>query len=128
MAGVNGVPKAIAQQSAADSQGSRTCVCADTYPRVWHMQERKDELTSCRGYRLDDVAKTSSETQREEELGCPKRVSDHVVRGTTVLTYPGKCAQVTGKAGETVNIQVKWAAAHPGQDRRLPSVATHLRL
>ena len=29
---------------------------------------------------------------------------------------------------KTVKIQVKWAAAHPGQDRRLPSVATHSRL
>ena len=29
---------------------------------------------------------------------------------------------------KTVNIQVKWAAAHPGQDRRLPSVVTHSRL
>ena len=26
---------------------------------------------------------------------------------------------------KTFNIQVKWAAAHPGQDRRLPSVVTH---
>ena len=29
---------------------------------------------------------------------------------------------------KTVNIQVRWAAAQPGQDRRLPSVATHSRL
>ena len=29
---------------------------------------------------------------------------------------------------KTVNIQVKWAAAHPGQDRRLPGVVTHSRL
>ena len=29
---------------------------------------------------------------------------------------------------KTVNIKVKWAAAHPGQDRRLPSVVTHSRL
>ena len=29
---------------------------------------------------------------------------------------------------KTVKIQVKWAAAHPGQDRRLPSVATYSRL
>ena len=26
---------------------------------------------------------------------------------------------------KTVKIQVRWAAAHPGQDRRLPSVVTH---
>ena len=29
---------------------------------------------------------------------------------------------------KTVNIQVRWAAAHPGQDPRLPSVVTHSRL
>ena len=28
---------------------------------------------------------------------------------------------------KTVNIQVRWAAAHPGQDRRLPGVVTHAR-
>ena len=27
-----------------------------------------------------------------------------------------------------VKIQVRWAAAHPGQDRRLPGVVTHSRL
>ena len=27
-----------------------------------------------------------------------------------------------------VNIQVRWAAAHPGQDRQLPNVVTHSRL
>ena len=29
---------------------------------------------------------------------------------------------------KTVKIQVRWAAAHPGQDRRLPGVVTHSRL
>ena len=28
---------------------------------------------------------------------------------------------------KTVKIQVKWAAAHLGQDRRLPGVVTHSR-
>ena len=44
-----GVPKAWLQQAAADSRGSRTCVCANTYQGGWHMQGVKDELTSCRG-------------------------------------------------------------------------------
>ena len=47
------------------------------------------------------MAKTSSETQREEEPGCPQGVSGrHVVRGTTVLTYPRSAPRGTGKAGE----------------------------
>ena len=29
---------------------------------------------------------------------------------------------------KTVNILVRWAAAHPGQDRRLPGVVTHSTL
>ena len=29
---------------------------------------------------------------------------------------------------KTVNIQVRWAAVHPGQDRRLPGLVTHSRL
>ena len=45
----DGVPKACQKQAAADSQGSRTCVCANTSPLGWHMQGRKDKLTSCRG-------------------------------------------------------------------------------
>ena len=36
------------QQAAADSRGSRTCVCANTFTPGWHTQEEKDELTSCR--------------------------------------------------------------------------------
>ena len=46
----DGVPKAGLKQAAADSRGSRTCVCANTFLlRVWHTQGEKDELTSCRG-------------------------------------------------------------------------------
>ena len=45
----HGVLKACAEQAAADSQGSRTSVCANTFLWEWHMQEEKDELTSCRG-------------------------------------------------------------------------------
>ena len=58
--------------------------------------------------------------------------------GTTVLTYPCPsqpcfggskgCARVTGKAGEIgQNSGNKGRRAHPGQDRRLPSVVTHSR-
>ena len=46
----DGVPKACVQQAAAESRGSRTCVCANTFmPWGWHSQGGKDELTSCRG-------------------------------------------------------------------------------
>ena len=38
-------------------------------------------------------------------------------------SVPGEQARLV----ETVNIQVRWAAAHPGQDRRLPGVATSVR-
>ena len=61
--------------------------------------------------------------------GLPARVSGtHVVRGrqsSPILEVrPGEQARLV----KTVNIQVRWAEAQPGQDRRLPSVATHSRL
>ena len=61
--------------------------------------------------------------------GLPARVSGrHVVRGRqsspTLEVRLGEQARLV----KTVNIPVRWAAAHPGQDRRLPSVATHSRL
>ena len=47
----DGVPKACVCQAAADSRGSRTClrVCQHPLGTVWHTQEEKDGLTSCRG-------------------------------------------------------------------------------
>ena len=46
----DGVSKACAEQAAADSRGSRTCVCAITFPcRCGTRRGGKDELTSCRG-------------------------------------------------------------------------------
>ena len=61
--------------------------------------------------------------------GQPARVSGrHEERGRqsspTREVRPGEQAKLV----KTVNIQVRWAAAQPGQDRRLPSVATHSRL
>ena len=61
--------------------------------------------------------------------GLPARVSGrHVVRGRqsspTLEVLPGEQARLV----KTVKIQVRWAAAQPGQDRRLPSVVTHSRL
>ena len=32
----DGVPKECLEQAAADSRGSRTCVCASTYQGGWH--------------------------------------------------------------------------------------------
>ena len=61
--------------------------------------------------------------------GLPSRVSGrHLVRGRqsspTLEVRPGEQARLV----KTVKIQVRWAAAQPGQDRRLPSVATHKAL
>ena len=61
--------------------------------------------------------------------GLPARVSGRlVVRGRqsspTLEVRLGEQARLV----KTVKIQVRWAAAQPGQDRRLPSVATHSRL
>ena len=73
-------------------------VCGTPNRVGWHMQGGKDELTSCRG-----TGRQSSPTL-EVRLGEQARLV------------------------KTDKIQVRWAAAQPGQDRRLPSVATHSRL
>ena len=67
--------------------------------------------------------------RKEEEPGCPKK-SKWPPRGTgtTVLTYPGSAPMQQARLVKTVKVQVKWAAAHRGQDRRLPVVVTHSRL
>ena len=81
---------------------------------------------------------TSSETQRRKSRAARKGKWPPRGTGTTVLTYPCPTAsrvsvavrgrsRVTGKAGENGQ-HSGGAAAQTGQDRRLPSVATHSRL
>ena len=74
------------------------------------------------------MAKTSSETQRRKSRAARKGKCHHVVRGrqssSTLEVRPGEQARLV----KTVKMQVRWAAAQPGQDRRLPGVATHSRL
>ena len=88
----------------------------------------KDELTSCRGTVWSAWQKPPVR-RKGGRAGLPARVSGrHVVRGRhsspTLEVRLGEQARLV----KTVNIQVRWAAAQPGQDRRLPSVATHSKL
>ena len=67
---------------------------------VWHMQGRKDELTSCRGT-VQSAWQYLQQDANEQEPGCPKRVSGrHVVRGRQSSLFLEVRARVTGKAGE----------------------------
>ena len=105
------VPKACLQQATADSQGSRTCVCANTSPlEVAHAGEegRSNVLP---GHRPVGVVSTCRETHRREDRAARKGKWSPRGAGTTVLTYPcptasrvsvaaRRCARVTGKAGE----------------------------
>ena len=43
------VPKAGLEQAAANSRGSRTCVCANTFEHEWLTQGGEDGVTFCRG-------------------------------------------------------------------------------
>ena len=96
-----GVPKAGGQQAAADSRGSRTCVCATPFQDdVAHAGGRKDEFTFLPWYRVVGVAKTSSETQRRKSRAARKGKWPPRGTGTTVLTYPRSAPRGTGKAGE----------------------------
>ena len=74
------------------------------------------------------MAKTSSETQRRQSRAARKGKWPPRGTGMTVLTYSGSAPGEQARLVKTVNIQVRWAAAHPGQDRRPPSVVTHSRL
>ena len=79
-------------------------------------------------YRLVGVAKTSSETQRRKSRAARK--GKWPPRGTGRQSSPTLEVRLEEQARlvKTVKIQVRWAAAQPGQDRRFPSVATHSRL
>ena len=91
---------------------------------------------TCRGGRMNEHPAVVTSSRRGKNLqlvarraGLPARVSGrHVVRGRqsspTLEVRLGEQARLV----KTVKIQVKWAAAQPGQDRRLPSVVTHSRL
>ena len=96
-------------------------VCKPLYASRWHTQGGKDELQSA--WQKPPVRRKGG------RAGLPARVSGrHVVRGRqsspTLEVRLGEQARLV----KTVKIQVRWAAAHPGQDRRLPSVATLSRL
>ena len=71
-------------------------------------------LTSCRHRRVG-VATTSNETQKEEMPGCPKKCKwPPRGMGTTVSLF---LDVRPSNRQNWVNIQVKWAATQPGQDR-----------
>ena len=87
----DGVPKACRQQAlaAADSRGSRTCVCADPLVHGWHTQGVKDESTSCRGT-VKSAWQKPPVRRKGGRAGLPKKGRwPPRGTGTTVLTYPG---------------------------------------
>ena len=101
-------------------------VCKHLSVLVWHTQGGKDELTSTvvpscrRGKNLHRKSRAASLSPTNPPTHQKKKDSGHhMARGrqsSPILEVrPG-------------NRQVRWAAAHPGQDRRLPSVVTHSRL
>ena len=85
----------------------------------------KDELTSCRGT-VQSAWRKPPVRRKGGRAGLPARVS-----GRSVVRGPQSSPTLEVRLGEqarlvkTVKIKVRWAAAQPGQDRRLPSVATH---
>ena len=89
-------------------------MCANTLLfRGSTCRERKANFIVLSWYRLVGVAKTSSETQRRKNRGARK--GKWSPRGTEnrqaslILEVP----QVTGKAGENVNIQVEMGDSSP---------------
>ena len=96
----------------------------------------KNELTSCRGTVLS-AWQNPPVSRKEGRTELPARVNGrHVVWRRQSSPIPVQepavnrdskvFARVTGKAGENgQHSGEKRATAHPGQDRRLPSVVTH---
>ena len=89
------------------------------FPEGWHTQGWKDELTSCRGT-VQSAWQKPPVRRKGGRAGLPTRVNGrHVVRGRQ--SSPSLEVRLGGQERlvKTVNIQVRWAAAQPGQDRRL---------
>ena len=96
----NGAPKACHQQAPADSRGSRSCVCENTFAIWrWQMQGENDELTSCRGP-VQSAWQKPPVRRKGGRAGCPQGKCPPRGKGTTVLTYPRSAPRGTGKAGE----------------------------
>ena len=103
--------------------------CVQTpFPRRWHTQGEKDELTSCRGTVLSAWQKPPVRRKGGRDGLPAKGKWPPRGMGTTVLTYPGSARRYQARLVKTVKIQVRWAAPHPRQDPRLPGVVTHSRL
>ena len=84
----DGVPKACREQAAADSRGSRTCVCANTLSSGVAHAGGEGRINVLPWYRLVGVAKNSSETQRRKSRAARKGKWPPRGTVTTVLTYP----------------------------------------
>ena len=85
-------------------------VCKHPFLAEWHMQGREGWINILPWYRLVGDAKGGRAELPQKGKWPP--------RGT-ILTYPGSAPRKQARLVKTVNIQVKWAAAHRGQDRRL---------
>ena len=90
LARMMGSPRLWAKQAAADSRGSRTCVCAKNTSGPWLAHAGGEGwINILPWYRLVGVAKTSSETQRRKSRAARKGKWPPRGTGMTVLTYPG---------------------------------------
>ena len=123
-----GSPRHVRNRRRRTREGPEPACVQTPFNRRWQTQGGKDELTSCRGT-VQSAWQNPPVRRKGGRAGLPARVSGrHVVRGRQSSpaqeVRPGEQARLV----KTVNIHVKWAAAHPGQDRRLPSVATNSRL
>ena len=88
---------------------AKVLVYSDPVLRLEHMNDGKDAIIRWEG-----------------QLGKFKMC--HAVRGRQAPSILEVCRGEQARLVKTVNIQVRWAAAHPGQDRRHPGVVTHSRL
>ena len=123
-----GSPRQVSNRRRRTRKGPEPACVQHPTRTGWHTQGGKDELTSCRGT-VQSVWQKPPVRRKGGRAGLPARENGrHVVRGRQSSPTPEVRLGEQARLVKTVNIQLRWAAAQPGQDRRLPSVAKHSRL
>ena len=95
-----GSPKHVSSRRRRTPEGPEPACVQTLQAKEWHTQEKKDELTSCRGtvqsaWQKPSVSRAGGRARLTKKDEWPPRGT-----GTTVLTYPRSAPRGTGKAGE----------------------------
>ena len=125
---VTGSPRRARNRRRRTREGPEPGVCEHPLHPVWHTQGEEGESTSCRGT-VQSARQRPQVRRKGGRAGLSVRESGrHVVRGRQ--SSPVLEVRPGNRQGwwERSKFREQGRRAHPGQDRRLPGVATHSRL